>query len=78
MITDSDPLRELLFYQDLVFSFTLHGSSFPSLLLSSLELSDTNVYEPQVRARVGTASHFYGSGARVAAFISHNVLIEWF
>ena len=27
-----------------------------SLLLSSLELSDTNVYEPQMRARLGTAA----------------------
>ena len=24
-----------------------------------LKLSDTNVYEPQIRARLGTASHFY-------------------
>ena len=29
-----------------------------SLLLSSLELSDTKVYEPYIRARLGTASHF--------------------
>ena len=29
-----------------------------SLLLSSLELSDTKVYEPQIRALLGTASHF--------------------
>ena len=29
-----------------------------SLLLSSLELSDTQVYGPQIRARLGTASHF--------------------
>ena len=29
-----------------------------SLLLSSLELSDTQVYEPQIRALLGTASHF--------------------
>jgi len=28
---------------------------FSSLLLSSLELSDTNVYEPYTRARLGTA-----------------------
>jgi len=34
-----------------------HPSS-PSLLLSSLELSDTQVYEPSVRALLGTASHF--------------------
>ena len=32
------------------------GSS--SLLLSSLELSGTKVYEPQIRALLGTASHF--------------------
>ena len=29
-----------------------------SLLLSSLELSDAKVYEPQTRARLGTAAHF--------------------
>ena len=29
-----------------------------SLLLSSLELSDTNVYEPYTRALLGTAAHF--------------------
>jgi len=28
------------------------------LLLPSLELSDTKVYEPQTRALLGTASHF--------------------
>jgi len=27
------------------------------LLLSILELSDTKVYEPEIRARLGTASH---------------------
>jgi len=32
-------------------------SSF-SFLLSSLELSDTKVYEPCIRARLGTAAHF--------------------
>jgi len=32
--------------------------SFSSLLLSSLELSDTTVYEPEIRARLGTAAHF--------------------
>jgi len=35
---------------------TLDSSSF-SVLLSSLELSDTKVYEPQIRALLGTASH---------------------
>ena len=29
-----------------------------SVLLSSLELSDAKVYEPQIRALLGTASHF--------------------
>ena len=33
-------------------------SSSSSLLLSSLELSDTQVYEPSIRALLGTASHF--------------------
>ena len=32
---------------------------FSSLLLSSLELSDTQVYEPYIRARLGTAAHPY-------------------
>ena len=31
---------------------------FSSLLLSSLELSDTKVYEPEIGALLGTASHF--------------------
>ena len=35
-----------------------HQSCSSSLLLSSLELSDANVYEPQIRALLGTASHF--------------------
>ena len=33
-----------------------HASYF-SLLLSSLKLSDTKVYEPDIRARLGTAAH---------------------
>jgi len=33
------------------------SSSSSSLLLSSLELSDTQVYEPEIRALLGTASH---------------------
>ena len=33
-------------------------SSSSSLLLLSLELSDTTIYEPQIRALLGTASHF--------------------
>jgi len=36
-----------------------HTPTFSSaLLLSSLELSDAKVYEPQIRALLGTASHF--------------------
>ena len=34
------------------------ASSSSSLLLSSLELSDTPIYEPQAGAPLGTASHF--------------------
>ena len=41
---------------------TRAGSS-SSLLLSSLELSDTQVYEPYIRARFGTAAHFCEVGA---------------
>ena len=33
-------------------------SYLPALLLSSLDLSDTHVYEPYMRALLGTASHF--------------------
>jgi len=32
---------------------------FSYVLLSSLELSDTKVYEPSIRALLGTASHFF-------------------
>ena len=32
------------------------GISSSSLLLSSLELRDTNVYEPYIRVRLGTAA----------------------
>ena len=34
------------------------SSSSSLLILSSLELSDTHVYEPLIRALLGTASHF--------------------
>ena len=34
------------------------SSSCASSLLSSLELSGTKVYEPQIRARLGTTAHF--------------------
>ena len=39
---------------------TTHGNDSTScspLLLSSLEFSDTQVYKPHIRARLGTASH---------------------
>ena len=36
--------------------FTISSSS--SLLLSSLDLSDTRIYEPSIRALLGTARHF--------------------
>ena len=35
-----------------------HIISSSSLSLSSRELSDTNVYEPQIKALLGPASHF--------------------
>ena len=34
------------------------GGESCSLLLTSVELSDTQVYGPQMRALLGTASHF--------------------
>ena len=33
-------------------------SSSSSLICSILELSDTNVYAPQLRAQLGTVAHF--------------------
>jgi len=42
-------------------------SSSSSLLLSSLELSDTTIYEPSIRARLRTASHFCHSRAGKAS-----------
>ena len=38
--------------------FAQSHSSSASSLLSSLELSDTNVYEPKILAPLGTALHF--------------------
>ena len=35
-------------------------------LLSSLELSDTKVYDPQIRALLGTAAHFCKAVERCA------------
>ena len=49
MFTDADSFEVLLFF-------------FSSLLLSSLESSDTKVYEPSIRALLGTASHFFEVG----------------
>ena len=46
----SGPSRDILALRLVFFLF---------LLLSSLELSETKVHEPQVRARFGTAAHFY-------------------
>ena len=34
-------------------------ASSPSLLLFSLELSDTEVYEPEIRALLGTAAYSF-------------------
>ena len=45
----------LLEEESFFFFFTLVIGPRRSL---SLELSDTRVYEPQIRARLGTASHF--------------------
>ena len=44
--------------------------SFSSLLLSSLELSDTKVYEPYIRARLGTTAHFCEVVVQIAGFSS--------
>jgi len=41
---------------DIHLAFKASASS-SSLLLSSLELSDTKVYEPQIRARLGTTAY---------------------
>ena len=58
-----------------------HGLSSSSLLLSSLEFSDTQVDEPYIRALFGTASHFceglevlleYVSPAGLKAFALQN------
>jgi len=42
----------------LVDALVAEAKTSSSLLLSSLELSDTTVYEPQLRARLGTTAHF--------------------
>jgi len=49
--------------EKLVCGFGFYGDApvrfLSSLLLSSLESSDTKVYAPQIQALFGTASHFY-------------------
>jgi len=45
------------------------ASSSSALLLSSLELSDTQVYEPEIRALLGTASHFCEGGQPVVELV---------
>ena len=44
--------------RDLMVKRGAGGASFFSSLLSSLELSDTTIYEPYIRALLGTAPHF--------------------
>jgi len=44
-------------------------------LVSSLELSDTKVYEPQIRARLGTTAHFCKVGALKCGGTSPNGLL---
>ena len=46
---------QTLQYKELVHVFRAEPSSFPPLL-SSLESSDTRVYEPSIRALLGTTS----------------------
>ena len=48
--------QELGIFKDLYEMSLVTSSS--SFLLSSLELSNTKVYEPQIRALLGTATHF--------------------
>ena len=46
--------------------------SASTLLLSSLELSDTQVYEPEMRALLRTASHFCDMSAINSEFSRYN------
>ena len=48
--------EQVLIFEHPDLHHTVLLSSFP--LLSSLELTDTKVHEPQIRALPGTASHF--------------------
>jgi len=56
-------LQLLLGEEEQVGAESSSSSSSSSLLLSSLELSDTTIYEPCIRALLGTASHFCQVGS---------------
>ena len=47
------------------------GASSSSLLLSSLELSETKVYDPQIRARLGTADGEDGCTRARGSVLAH-------
>ena len=54
----------------------VHASMFASsssLLLSSLELSGTKVYEPQIRARLGATAHVYKALVLELALLYHDM-----
>ena len=50
-------LRPVLLLPDRPLLWKIQGLFF-SVLLSSLELSHANIYEPKIRALLGTAAHF--------------------
>jgi len=56
--TQSHISPSILVYEENLDGLVPGDNSSSSLLLSRLELSDTKVYEPHIRARLGTASHF--------------------
>lgn len=51
-----------------------YDSLSTSLLLSSLELSATNVCEPQIRARLETAAYFYDCVAATLLLVAASVV----
>ena len=52
--------KNIYYLAIVLFDMEIHDrSSSSSLLLSSLELSDTKVYEPEIRALLGTAAYLY-------------------
>ena len=57
-LTQLQLLKQLLAQQATHGNATLLQVTYSSVFLSSLELRDTKVYEPQIRALLGTASHF--------------------